>query len=297
MPPYTAAFGESAVPDGGGVTAGSVEGDPGRGLAGMPGSLDGSASDSPPVCTGRPSRLSSRWRSRKARASQYMEVLDRVPRDCGDSVARIVTPPSSEVRSTLPGPWCASVPATAAEESTPTDASPELLDSSAAVSFRCRPANVLSRARLLSTSPLAVPRGQEVAGLWLMNSARMSRYRPEVNDPRGGSLDSSGGRRTSAGEDPGTTASTPSPSHEPHWWQYEWLGGFSLAHWGQTLVKVLQLLHRLGPGSRRGTSDGVRAEIRVFRPGTDMLLITGRAYSTIRRQRYRRNNEAKQENG
>ena len=43
--------------------------------------------------------------------------------------------------------------------------------------------------------------------------------------------------------------------------------------------------------------DGVRVELWVFRPVTDLLLMTGRAYSTIGCRRYRRNNTANQENG
>ena len=143
-----------------------------------------------PGCVGGALRPGSWWRSRKARASQYMAFLDGVPGDSSDSVARIATPPSSAVRSALPKP-------------------PETL------------------------------MGWEDAGFWLMNSTRMSRYKPERKDPGGGSLDSSGGRRKSAGEDPGAAAPTPAPSHEPHWWQYEWPGGFSLAHRGQALVKVM----------------------------------------------------------
>ena len=49
--------------------------------------------------------------------------------------------------------------------------------------------------------------------------------------------------------------------------------------------------------SQTRISDGIRVQIRVFRRVTDMPLITGRAYSTIGRQRYRRNNAANQENG
>ena len=235
----------------------------------MPRSLAGSVSGAPAGCAGRPSRPGSRWRSRKARASQYMAVLDRAPRDCGDSVARIETSPSSVVRSTLAGPASTSLPAATTAESNPTGAPTERLDSSAAVTFRHRRADAQFPLRPLSPTTLVILRGREVAGFWFMNSARISRYRPERKDPAGGSLDSSGGRRTSADEDPEAATSASTPSHEPHWWQYEWPGGFSVAHRRQVLVKAILPSCRLGPASQRRNMDGIRVEIRVFRPGTD----------------------------
>ena len=194
---------------------------PAGGPAGMPCSPAGSVSGAPAGCGSGLSRPGSRWRSRKARASQYMAVLDRATRDCGDSVIRIATSPSSVARSTLAGPACASLPAATAAESDLTGAPMERSDSSPAVTLRRRPADAPSAVRPLFPTSLGILRGREVAGFWFMNSARISRYRPDRKDPAGGSLVSSGGRRTSAGEDPETATSASTPSHEPHWWQYE----------------------------------------------------------------------------
>lgn len=191
---------------------------PAGGLAGPPSSLAGSVSDAPAKCVGRLSCPGSRWRSRKARASQYMAVLDRAPSDCGDPVARIATSPSSVARSTLAGPARAS-PAVPTAGSDPTAAATGRLASSAAVTLCRRSADAPSAVRPRFKTSLGILRGREVAGFWLMNRARMSRYRPERNEPRGGSLDSSGGRRTGASEDPETATPASTPSHEPHWWQ------------------------------------------------------------------------------
>ena len=126
-------------------------------------------------------------------------------------------------------------------------ASPERLDSSAAVAFRCRPAATPLSVPPLSPAILAILTGRVVTGFWLTNSARISRQKPDRNEPGGGSLDSSGGWRTNASDDSGVESLALPSSREPHWWQYEWSGGFSLAHWRQTIATVLLLSRGLGP--------------------------------------------------
>ena len=174
-PRGAAPLGESTVPNGSREAADAVAGKPGGNLAGAPRSLSEWASDSPAGCFSWLSRPGSRWRSSKARASQYMAVLDRAPRDCGDSISQIAASPSCVFRSILAGPARASFSDATAAEENPAVASSERSDSSTTVTFRCRTGNAPSPVALLFPATLSILRCWEVTGFWLTNSARIRR--------------------------------------------------------------------------------------------------------------------------